>query len=134
MTAGYLLDTHILTWWLNAPKNLSSDQLRVLRKAVARGEQITYSGVSRVELAVAHGAGNRRGPAIAEDLLRDLEGDPAFAVLPVTFEIAIEIASMGDALRDPMDRAIVATARVHRLTLITADERIIQSKLVRVVA
>jgi len=28
-----------------------------------------------------------------------------------------------------MDRAIVATARVHRLTLITSDERIIKSKL-----
>jgi prevent-host-death family protein len=37
-------------------------------------------------------------------------------------------------LRDPADRAIVATARVHRLRLITADRRIIDSKLVTVIA
>jgi hypothetical protein len=32
-----------------------------------------------------------------------------------------------------MDRAIVATARVHGLTLLTSDERIVDSKLVRVI-
>lgn len=37
-------------------------------------------------------------------------------------------------LRDPADRAIVATARVHRLKLITSDQRIIASGLVPVIA
>ena len=37
---------------------------------------------------------------------------------------------MGDSLRDPGDRVIVATARVHHLRLLTADERIIESNLV----
>ena len=54
-------------------------------------------------------------------------------VLPITFEIAIEVATMGAHLQDPTDRAIVATARVHRLTLITSDEKIVKSKLVKVV-
>jgi len=40
---------------------------------------------------------------------------------------------MGNALRDPADRAIVATARVHRLRLVTSDQRIIESKLVLVI-
>ena len=53
--------------------------------------------------------------------------------LPLTFEIAIEAAQLGAALRDPADQAIVATARVHRLRLLTSDERIIDSKLVGVV-
>lgn len=35
--------------------------------------------------------------------------------------------------RDPADRAIVATARVHRLRLVTSDQRIIESKLVPVI-
>jgi len=48
-------------------------------------------------------------------------------------EIAGETASLGN-LRDPADRAIVATARVHRLTLVTSDQRIIESRLVPVVA
>ena len=134
MTTAYLLDTHILTWWLASPKRLSGDQLRVLRKAVARGERLAYSAATLVELAVAHGVGNRRGPAIGEAMLGNLENHPAFAVLPITFEVAIEVATMGAYLQDPNDRAIVASARVHRLTLITSDERIIKSKLVKVIA
>ena len=133
MIADYLLDTHIVSWWMSSPKRLSGDQLRAMGKAVARGERLAYSGVTLVELAVAYGVGNRKGPAVADKLLRDLENDPAFAVLPITFEIAMEVATMGAHLQDPNDRAIVATARVHRLTLITSDERIIKSKLVNVI-
>jgi PIN domain nuclease of toxin-antitoxin system len=56
-----------------------------------------------------------------------------FGVFPLTYEIATEAASLGN-LHDPGDRAIVATARVHNLTLLTSDQRIIESKLVPVVA
>ena len=45
-------------------------------------------------------------------------------------EIASEAALLSN-LRDPADRAIVATARVHRLGLVTSDQRIIESKLGR---
>jgi len=130
LIARFLLDTHILSWWLRSPQRLSADQRRVIRKAAGRGEGLPLSAVSLVELAVAHGVGNRRGPAIAGALLRDLEQDPSFVVLPVTFDIAVEVATMGAILQDPNDRTIVATARVHQLTLITADQRIIDSRLV----
>lgn len=48
-------------------------------------------------------------------------------------EIAREVAAMGDSLKDPNDRVIVATARVRGLRLVTSDERIIDSALVPVV-
>jgi PIN domain nuclease of toxin-antitoxin system len=41
--------------------------------------------------------------------------------------------TIGDSLRDANDRAIVATARVHGLRLVTADQRIIASKLVHTI-
>jgi len=56
-----------------------------------------------------------------------------FLVLPLSYEVAAEAALLGN-LRDPADRAIVATARVHRLSLVTSDQKIIESKLVPVVA
>jgi PIN domain nuclease of toxin-antitoxin system len=46
--------------------------------------------------------------------------------------VAAEIAVL-ETLRDPADRVIVATARVHRLRLVTSDQRIIDSRLVAVV-
>jgi PIN domain nuclease of toxin-antitoxin system len=53
-------------------------------------------------------------------------------VLPLTYEVALEVASLA-ALRDPADRAIAATARVHRLRLVTSDLRIVASGLVPVI-
>ncbi len=53
----------------------------------------------------------------------ELERSPNFQVQPYTLEILIESVSLG-AIRDPADRAIVATARQLRCPLITADELI----------
>jgi len=61
-----------------------------------------------------------------------LQTGPVFQILPLTFEVAAEVASLG-SLRDPADRAIVAMARIERLRLMTSDRRIIESKLVPVV-
>ena len=99
------LDTHIVGRWLTDPKKLSREQVRVLEAAV------------------------RRAPL--EDLFEDLQSQ-VFQILPLTHEVAAEVASLG-GLRDPADRAIVATARVKRLRLMTSDQRIIESKLVPVV-
>jgi PIN domain nuclease of toxin-antitoxin system len=65
-----------------------------------------------------------------DELFEELHANPLFQVLPLSYEIALEVASLGFTLRDPADRVIVATARVHRLTLMTLDQRIIESKLV----
>ena len=66
-------------------------------------------------------------------ILEALEPGGDFCIVPVSLEIAREIAALGDSLKDPADRVIVATARVHGLRLVTSDQRIIASKLVSVV-
>lgn len=49
--------------------------------------------------------------------------------------VAAEVASLPDTFhRDPADRVIVATGRVHGATLLTQDDRIIRAKLVPTVA
>ena len=45
---------------------------------------------------------------------------------------AVEIAALPDSFhRDPGDRVIVASARVHGATLLTQDRRIIDAEIVR---
>ncbi len=85
-----------------------------------------------LEIAVLD-AGRDRFRPNAEAVFRELEASPMIQVLPFTYDIAAEVAALGTALRDPADRAIVATARVHRLRLLTSDQRIIESGLVPVV-
>ena len=68
-----------------------------------------------------------------ERLLQELDTNPELSILPLSTDVAREVAAVGNALRDPGDRVIVATARVHRLRLLTADQRIIASNLVSVI-
>ena len=86
-----------------------------------------------LEIAVLFGEGSTRLRVPAQELLAALGPGTGFHIVPIDVEVAAEIAAMGDALRDPADRAIVATARVHRLRLVTSDQRIVETKLVPVV-
>ena len=127
-----MLDTHILIRWLVDAKRLSRIQLRTLESAVQRGEPVALSAVSLLEIAVL-GSGERPPFKVTlGEFFQDLSTNPVFRVLPLTYEVALEVASLG-VLRDPADRAIAATARVHRLRLVTSDQRIVESKLVQVV-
>jgi PIN domain nuclease of toxin-antitoxin system len=128
----FLLDTHIVVRWLAAPKKLSPNQLRVLREAVRRCEPVAVSAISLLEIAVLFGI-DSRGEFAAQQILSEFNSNPAFEVEPLTVEVAAEVAALGAALRDPADRAIVCTARIRGLRLITSDRRIIDSKLVPVV-
>lgn len=129
----YLADTHIVYWWRTEPQKLSLEQRRILDFHERLGQPIFLSAITLLEMAVNYGIGNRKFKASAERMLESLETDPLIQLLALSYEITIEVAAMGDSLRDPIDRAIVATARVHRLTMLTSDERIIKSKLVKVI-
>ena len=66
------------------------------------------------------------------EFFEQMQGSPEFQLLPLTYAIASEAAGL-TALRDPADRVIVATARVHGLQLVSSDQRIIESRYVSVV-
>ena len=53
--------------------------------------------------------------------VEDLERSPNYQVQSYTLEVLLELLALA-AIRDPADRAIVATARHLRSPLITADE------------
>ena len=127
-----LLDTHVLIRWLMDSRKLSRAQLRTLEMAIRRGEPVALSAISLLEIAVLASGDKPPLKVSIDEFFRDLNSNPVFRILPLTYEVALEVASL-DLLRDPADRAIVATARVHRLRLVTSDQRIVESELVQVV-
>ena len=133
MLPRLLLDTHVAVRWLIDPKKLSREQIHALKEVTRRAEPVTLSSMSLLEMAVLSNQGKLKLKTSLDKLFEDLQANPLLRVLPLTYEIAAEVASMGNALRDPADRAIIATARVHRLRLVTSDQRIIESKLVPVI-
>jgi len=53
-------------------------------------------------------------------------------VLPITPGVAIELSRIPDTIhRDPADRLIISTSRAHGLPLLTRDEAIVRSGLVK---
>jgi PIN domain nuclease of toxin-antitoxin system len=129
----FLLDTNVVIRYFLEPRKLSREQARILNEAVRQRETLAVSAITLLEIALVLGETSTRVKTGMQELFQDLSGNPVFALLPLTYEIAIEVALLGAMLRDPADRAIVATARIHRLRLLTSDERIIESKLVGVV-
>lgn len=129
----FLLDTHVVVRWLAAPKKLSREQTRVLKEAVRRREPVALSAITLLEIAVLFGEGRTRSEIPVDELLDEVAANPIFRIVPLTVDVAAEVAALGGTLRDPADRAIVATARILELRLLTSDQRIIDSKLVPVV-
>jgi PIN domain nuclease of toxin-antitoxin system len=132
MPLRFLLDTHIAVRWLSDPKKLTREQKRVLEDAALRGSPLGVSAITLLEIAALFAGGRLQGSMMA--LFDKLGNNPMVVLLPITVDIATELATMGGSLSDPADRAIVATARVHRLRLLTSDQRIIESRLVAVVS
>jgi PIN domain nuclease of toxin-antitoxin system len=127
-----LLDTHVLIRWLMDSKKLSRSQLRILESAILRGEPVAFSAISLVEIAVLASGKKPALKVSLEEFFQNLSSNPIFRVIPLTYEVAQDVESL-EMLRDPADRVIAATARVHRLRLLTSDQRIIESNLVEVV-
>ncbi len=132
MAPSLLLDTHVLIRWFASPNLLSREQRRVLEQALRREEQLGISGTSLLEFAILVGDGKLRLSRSLDHVLDELRTNPWIEVFPITHTIALEAAYLG-ILRDPADRAIVATARVHGLRLLTSDQRIVSSNLVSVI-
>jgi PIN domain nuclease of toxin-antitoxin system len=121
-----LLDTHILIWWLHdLPDRLSERQRVALTDARKGHAALGLSAITLWEIAMLV---ERRRIFIAktlDQLLEEIQSHPLLEVMPLTGTIAAESVRLGESFhKDPADQIIVATARCHGLTLITADERI----------
>lgn len=124
-----IADTHVLLRWLFDARRLSVEQKRVLSLSVKRQEPIGISAITLLEIAHLLGDGRLQLSVALDELFDRLQSDSVYRVLPITYEIARESSYLG-ILRDPADRSIVATARVHALRLLTSDQRILSTNLV----
>ena len=132
MTPRFLLDTHILVHWLGDAKRLSREQRRVLDHAASRVETLGLSAMSLLEISTLACDGHLKMKTDINDLFAALQANSLIRIIPLSFDVAFEAGALR-ALRDPADRVIVATARVHGLQLLTSDERIVRSGFARTI-
>jgi PIN domain nuclease of toxin-antitoxin system len=126
-----LIDTHALVWAVDDSKKLSRDAASAIRRARHDGG-IAISAITVWEISSLLARGRVRAYGTLEASIQMFLED--VAVRPITPEIcALGALFPDDYSHDPADRIIGGTARAEGLTLITHDEKIRRSPLLRTV-
>ena len=126
-----LLDTHIWLWALGQPKRLTP---RVARALKSQRNELWLSPVSTWEALTLIDAGRIRVSGSAADYVERAFADWPIQQAPVTHDIAITTRAVTLPHNDPADRFLAATARCLDLTLVTADEKLINGRGYKVLA
>lgn len=126
-----LLDTHIWLWSLLEPDRLTK---RVARELEREDAELWLSPISVWELLVLEEKGRVHLALPPHEWVTTALRRIPFREAPVTHEVALETRNVRMTHRDPADRFLVATAAVFGLKLVTADERLIDLKVVPTLA
>ena len=119
-----LLDTHIWVWWIHGDENLTSNHFALISDN--EEESIGVSTITCWEVAKLVEYGRLELPVPMKEWFEEALGYPGISLLPLSPEIAIESTQLpGEFHRDPADQIIVATARIHDITLVTVDSKIV---------
>lgn len=118
----YLLDTHILLWWLYDDPKLSEAHKTV----IANPENSIYvSAASIWEIEIKRNLGKL---TVDETYLQAIEED-GFIMLDIKAEHPMQLRSLPDIHHDPFDRMLIAQSMCEKLTLLSADSRIKQYQI-----
>jgi PIN domain nuclease of toxin-antitoxin system len=110
----FLLDSHILLWWLDDSPKLSKKH----RDTIRNGD-VAVSSVTVAELAIKASLGKLEIP---DDLI-ELIDEMGFTNLPFTARHAAALRSLPFHHNDPFDRMLICQAQVDGLVLLTVDEQ-----------
>lgn len=124
-TAAVVADTHTFIWYVQGSPRLSAAARGTLDATTEAKVPILVSAITLVELRYLVEKGTYTEQEFAELVgVLDVE-DSSFDVVPVDNEIARAIGRIPrEAVTDPFDRMIAATALVLDLPLVTRDGRL----------
>jgi PIN domain nuclease of toxin-antitoxin system len=126
-----LLDTHIWLWSVLEPERLAR---RIEKEIQDTTNELWLSPISVWELIVLWQKGRIVPGEDIETWIPDALRSLPLQEAPVTYEVARETGRLRLSQRDPADRFLLATAKVFELTLVTADEHLLKSREVSVLA
>lgn len=113
----YLLDTHLIYWWMTADARLGKATQRIIEKS-----EIVVSTASMWEMVLKNAKGKL--PLPQGPLTEQLEAQ-GFILLPILPRHIEAERSLTCAHTDPFDRLLIAQACDERLTLLTRDAAIL---------
>jgi PIN domain nuclease of toxin-antitoxin system len=124
-----LLDTHIWLWSLGDPSRLAKNVVSALQN---KDNELWISPITLWEVLVLAEKGRISLTGPTQEWVAQALSVVPLKEAPLTNEVALETGRFQLPHRDPADHFLVATARVFELTLVTADQKIINANVVRV--
>ena len=115
----YLLDTHILLWFITEGEELSD---RARRLILDSSSEILLSIASLWEIAIKVNIGKLALDKSFNQLFPDELDFHGIEILDITIDNLVQLTALPLHHRDPFDRLIIAQALVESLPIIGVDE------------
>ncbi|MGZ8256460.1 MAG: type II toxin-antitoxin system VapC family toxin [Gallionella sp.] len=113
----YLLDTHLIYWWMTNDARLGKATQRLIAQS-----EIVVSAVSIWEMVLKNAKGKLPLPEGSISTQLEAQGFIVLALLPSHIEA---VRGLQCVHNDPFDRLLIAQARDEKLTLLTRDRVIL---------
>jgi len=125
----YLLDTHVLLWWLFDDPQLGEGCRGIIS---APEHEILVSSASAWEIATKFRIGKLPEAAELMDDYQGILAQAGFGKLPVRTAHALRAGSLAIKHRDPFDRMLMAQAELEGMPILTYD-RAFRTGLIQVI-
>lgn len=112
----YLLDTHIVLWWLTNPDAIQKKAQKIIRD---KSNVIYISSASLWEMAIKKSIGRLTLP----HNLIEMIAMESFKILPINAEESLGVADLPMHHTDPFDRLLIMQAKLNDLIIITRNEK-----------
>lgn len=120
-----LLDTHIFLWLMRGDLSLTEETKAQITEA-AKTNILAISAISVWEIAMLATRQRITLHQPVRDWIHNALKAPGLILLELTTDILCESTLLpGELHKDPADRMIIATARIHNALLLTRDENIL---------
>ena len=125
MSDALLLDTHAWVWYAEGSKRQLPSAVRAAIDQARLGNRLYVSSISVWEIGMLCVKEKISLSAPVGDWIRRALSMPGLRLLLLDAETALESTQLPDnPLGDPVDRFLIAAARIHGLRLVTADRKI----------
>lgn len=125
MTNPILLDTHVLLWSLLEPSEISRGVKQQISLA-QNNNRLLLCSISLWEIAMLNFKKRINIYEPTKEFLKSVTSVRGLSTKDISPEIAAEsVLLMDDFHGDPVDRIIVATAKIYGATLLTRDKKIL---------
>lgn len=111
----YLLDTHVILWWLTEPEKIAPKARKIIAD---RDNEIYVSSVSFWEMAIKQSIGKL---TLTNNILEILIAEGFFKLL-LTPEECLSVANLPLIHQDPFDRMLIVQTKLNDMILITSDK------------